>query len=143
LVYNDRVAPHRSVVVDRSSEEPVYAQIARQIRARIASGDLGTGVALPSVRTLAGDLGVNLNTVARAYRELEDDGFVEIRDRTGARVAPPGAPAVSRDALRDRLRDVVARLRQAGVSPREIERLAAAEIAALETDPGLGRQGQP
>lgn len=133
------VASHRNLVVDRSAAEPVYAQIARQIRARIASGDLATGAPLPSVRTLAGDLGVNLNTVARAYRALEDDGFVEIRDRAGVRVAPPGAAATTRDTLRDRLRDVVARLRQAGVPAREIERLAAAEIAALDADVDRGR----
>lgn len=122
---------HGSVVVDRTSGEPVYAQIARQVRARIAAGDLAPGTLLPPVRTLASDLGVNLNTVARAYRQLEADGFVEILDRAGARVAAPGAAPGFRDELRERLRDVLARLRQAGIAPREIAELTERELRAL------------
>lgn len=132
--------PRFSVVVDRGSPEPVYAQIARQVRARVSAGDLEPGSALPSVRALASDLGVNLNTVARAYRRLEDDGFVEITGRAGARVAPP-APSpggAARDDLRERLRDVLARLRQAGLGPKELERIASKEIAALSRG-GEGR----
>jgi GntR family transcriptional regulator len=121
-----------SVVVDRGSDEPVYAQIARQVRGLIAAGDLRPGSPLPSVRTLAGDLGVNLNTVARAYRRLEADGFVEILDRSGARVAPPGAGPTTSETLRERLRDVLARLRQAGMSSRDIQKIASTEIAALD-----------
>jgi DNA-binding transcriptional regulator YhcF (GntR family) len=124
-----------SVVVDRSAAEPVYAQIARQVRARISGGDLKPGAVLPSVRTLASDLGVNLNTVARAYRQLEDGGFVAIAGRSGVRVSPPGsAAAAKRDDLRERLRDVLARLRQAGLAPKELERIASKEIAALTRD---------
>jgi GntR family transcriptional regulator len=121
-----------NVVVDRSSGEPVYAQIARQVRARIAGGDLKPGEPLPSVRTFATDLGVNLNTVARAYRQLEDGGFVAIAGRSGVRVAPPAsAAAAKRNDLRERLRDALAHLRQAGLAPKELERLASKEIAAL------------
>jgi DNA-binding transcriptional regulator YhcF (GntR family) len=129
------MAARWSVVVDRSAAEPVYAQIARQVRARIAGGDLKPGAPLPSVRTLASDLGVNLNTVARAYRQLEDDGFVAIAGRSGVRVSPPASAATSkRDELRERLRDVLARLRQAGLAPKELERIASKEIAALTRD---------
>ena len=124
-----------NVVVDRGSAEPVYAQIARQVRARISGGDLKPGAPLPSVRTLASDLGVNLNTVARAYRQLEDGGFVTIAGRSGVRVSPPASAAASkRDDLRERLRDVLARLRQAGLAPKELERIASTEIAALTRD---------
>jgi GntR family transcriptional regulator len=126
------VAPRWSVVVDRSSAEPVYAQIARQVRSRISRGDLKPGEPLPPVRTLASDLGVNLNTVARAYRQLEDGGFVAIAGRSGVRVSPPASAAASkRGDLRERLRDVLARLRQAGHAPKELERIAKSEIAAL------------
>lgn len=124
-----------NVVVDRGSAEPVYAQIARQVRARISGGDLKPGAVLPSVRTFASDLGVNLNTVARAYRQLEDGGFVTIAGRSGVRVSPPASAAASkRDDLRERLRDVLARLRQAGLAPKELERIASTEIAALTRD---------
>jgi len=124
-----------NVVVDRNSEEPVYAQIARQVRARISGGDLKPGAPLPSVRAFASDLGVNLNTVARAYRQLEDGGFVAIAGRSGVRVSPPAsAAAEKRHDLRERLRDVLARLRQAGLAPKELERMASKEIAALARD---------
>ena len=83
-----------TLTLDWATGEPVYEQIARQIRTRIAAGDLPPGHALPPVRTLASDLGVNLNTVARAYRQLEEQGFVLIRDRSGAEVAAPAAPLI-------------------------------------------------
>lgn len=125
------------VWIDREGDEPVYGQIARQIRFRIASGELKPGTALPAVRALSSDLGINLNTVARAYRMLEDEGFVAIRDRAGAEVTAPAArpnPG-SRETLRDALREIVARMRQAGMTAEEIERISRHEIASLDADP--------
>lgn len=119
-----------SLVIEAGSGEPVYAQIARQIRAAIASGTLPAGKALPSVRTVAGDLGVNLNTVARAYRLLQEEGFLEIRDRSGALVAAPAARA-ARDRvepLRRDLRETIARLRQAGVARADLKKMLEAEL---------------
>lgn len=109
--------------VDRDGEEPVYVQIARQLREAIGSGQLEAGSPLPSVRALASDLGVNLNTVARGYRLLEDEGFVELRDREGAVVAPPArrAPKSTREGFTAALRELAARMRQAGLSRDEIE----------------------
>ncbi len=120
------------IVIDRSLEEPVYEQIARQIGASVAAGELPAGTPLPTVRVLASDLGVNLNTVARAYWLLEEEGFVRIRDRSGAEVAAPARkPAGDRAKLCQELRRVLARLRQAGLSTDELRRLAEREIAAL------------
>ncbi len=68
----------------RNTDEPVYEQIARPIRKLIASGELAAGMPLPTVRTLASDLGINLNTVARAYWRLEEEGFIQIHNRSGA-----------------------------------------------------------
>ena len=62
--------------IDRAHDTPVYEQVADQIRRLVASGRLNPGTSLPSVRQLASDLGVNLNTVARAYRVLEGEGFL-------------------------------------------------------------------
>lgn len=117
--------------VDREGEEPVYAQIARQVREAIASGLLEPGAPLPPVRALASDLGVNLNTVARGYRKLEEEGFVLLREREGAVVAPPArrAPRAAREGFAVELRELVARMRQAGLSREEIE---AAMRRALE-----------
>jgi GntR family transcriptional regulator len=124
------------VVIDRSLDEPVYEQIARQIRECVASGELPPGTPLPTVRVLASDLGVNLNTVARAYWLLEEDGFVRIRDRSGAEVlAPARKPAADHESLLQELRKALARMRQAGFSPEELQRLAEHEIASLAKHP--------
>ena len=132
MVYNTGMATG-TIWIERAADEPVYSQIARQVRERIASGELQAGDLLPSVRALASDLGVSLNTVARAYRILEDEGFVAIRGRSGVAVAPPASRsrAGSRDALRSSLRETLARLRQAGVPQDEIERIVRQEIDAL------------
>lgn len=120
------------IMIERTSEEPVYEQIARQVRERVASGELPAGTPLPTVRSLASDLGVNLNTVARAYWLLEDEGFVKIRKRSGAEVAAPSRkPAVEREKLREQLRRVLSQMRQAGVSPEELRRFTDREIASL------------
>jgi GntR family transcriptional regulator len=123
------------IVVDWGSDEPVYVQIARQIRAQIASGELQAGTALSSVRLVASDLGVNLNTVARAYRILEEERFVVIRDRAGAVVAPPARKADGTviESLCEELGLVLARMRQAGMSIGELRRRVERELASLET----------
>ena len=124
------------IEVDRLADEPVYVQIARRIRSAIGAGSLRSGAPLPPVRSLASDLGLNLNTVARAYRMLEDEGFVEIRSRTGVVVAAPAARAhpETKESLRQRLQEILARMRQVGLRTKEIERIAAREIAALSGD---------
>lgn len=122
------------ISVDWNSDEPVYAQIASQIRARIASGELRAGTVLPSVRSIASDLGINLNTVARAYRILEEEGFVTIRDRAGVVVAPP-ARSVDETAieeLNEQLGVILARMRQAGLSVAELRRRFESALAGLD-----------
>jgi GntR family transcriptional regulator len=121
------------IVIDWSVDEPVYAQIARQIRAQIASGDLAPATLLPPVRTIASDLGVNLNTVARAYRLLEAEGFVAIEQREGVRVLAPArrADRGAIDQFGEELSVLIARMRQAGLSPAEIRRRVERELAAM------------
>lgn len=88
--------------VDPASDDPPFAQLRQQILARVAEGELAPGDRLPTVRRLAGDLGLAPNTVARAYRELEADGVLEGRGRAGTfvrasvtqgRAAPAAASA--------------------------------------------------
>jgi len=121
------------IVVDRGSAEPVYGQIARQIREHIAAERLVPGAALPAVRSVATDLGVNLNTVARAYRILEDEGFIRIRERAGAEILAPARRIVSaeRGPLLDELGHLLSRMRQAGFSADELRRAATRAIDAL------------
>lgn len=119
--------------IDRNLEAPVYEQVADQLRRLVATGALAPGAALPSVRQVAGDLAVNLNTVARAYRLLEDEGFLVIRDRAGVTVAAP-ARKVDRSArarLLDQMRATLARLRQAGMSTEELLSVTRREVRAM------------
>lgn len=75
------------ITVDRLSEEPLFEQVRRQVVTAIAAGDVRPGDALPSVRSLARDLGINLHTANKAYQELRDEGFVILLGRRGAFVA--------------------------------------------------------
>ncbi len=79
------------LAVDEALEEPLYLQIRNQIVAGIATGELEPGQALPSVRSLASDLGINLHTVNKAYAVLRDEGYVRMRGRAGAVIADPAA----------------------------------------------------
>jgi DNA-binding transcriptional regulator YhcF (GntR family) len=123
-----------TLTIDRSLEDPVYEQVADQVRRLVASGVLGPGTALPSVRQLAGDLGVNLNTIARAYRLLESEGFLVIRDRAGVVVAAPAEEieGSARAKLLDEMRATLARLRQAGMTTEELLTVMQREVQAMD-----------
>lgn len=73
--------------IDPRSPTPIYAQIADRIRVGVAAGELRAGDDLPSVRALATRLRVNPATIAQAYRELEREGLVEMRQGAGTFVA--------------------------------------------------------
>jgi GntR family transcriptional regulator len=75
------------VVISNSSPDPIYEQIARQIRAQILSGDLSEGQMLPSIRGLARDLQISVITTKRAYEELEREGFLNTVGGKGTFVA--------------------------------------------------------
>ncbi|MFF1382378.1 GntR family transcriptional regulator [Arthrobacter sp. NPDC058288] len=71
------------IAVDLRSAVPPYEQIRTQISSLIAVGSLAAGTRLPTVRSLAADLGIAAGTVARAYKELEQAGLIETRRRNG------------------------------------------------------------
>jgi GntR family transcriptional regulator len=109
-----------------TSPEPVYEQIVRQIQDRVASGELKPGTALPTVRQLAGDLQLNRNTVARAYKQLEDRGVILTAGRKGTFVRDDASSEVERiktTRAERSVRELVAALLGAGVSRAEIETL--------------------
>ena len=123
------------LVIDRDRSEAAYEQIAAQIREAIATSVLRPGAVLPGVRGLASDLGVNLNTVARAYRLLEEQGFVRIRHRSGVEVAAPASeprPEAS-TALDEELWALLVRMRQAGLAASELRRRVTAMLERLES----------
>ncbi|MFM7517546.1 MAG: GntR family transcriptional regulator [Pirellula sp.] len=79
---------------------PIYLQVMQQIKYLVASGRLQPGDELPSIRSLAEQLIVNPNTIARAYRELESSGVVEKRRTAGTFVAQAGSPLARKERLK-------------------------------------------
>ncbi len=128
--------PAPPIVVDETIETPPYRQLLEQLRAAVERGDLTPGTALPPVRQLAGDLGIAPNTVARAYAELQADGWLVADGRRGTRVAGR-PPTTDGEARRRALHDAVSRfvdgLAHRGFAPEEI----AAAWQRVEASPGL------
>jgi DNA-binding transcriptional regulator YhcF (GntR family) len=87
------------LTVDHSSAVPPFEQVRDGIAAAVRSGELSAGDRLPTVRKLAVDVGLASNTVARAYRELEEAGVVETRGRNGTFVAATGSVLAMEAAL--------------------------------------------
>lgn len=123
--------------VDPTDAVPPFEQVRRQVTAQAASGALPPGQRLPTVRALADQLGLAVNTVARAYRELERDGVVVTRGRSGTFVAVRGEDREreGRVAAREYLR----RAHELGLTPADALRLVreAAQEPAAGAAPGL------
>jgi GntR family transcriptional regulator len=86
--------------ISSSDGVPIYLQIVNQVKYLVASGRLSDGEELPAIRTLAEQLLVNPNTVARAYRELELAGVVTKRRTAGTYVSGAGSPLARRERMR-------------------------------------------
>lgn len=82
--------------ISNSGQEPIYAQITRQIKAKILNGELQQGDALPSIRLLAKELRISVITTKRAYEDLERDGFILTQPGRGSFVAEQN-PALLRE----------------------------------------------
>lgn len=136
------------LAVDPGSPVPSYEQVRGQIAGMIASGLLEPDAQLPSIRQLAGDLGLAPGTVARAYAELERAGLVGGRGRRGTRVMARASRAVDPAALAELLDDAarayVLRVRQAGADPRAALDAVARSLAALDPpdSPVAAHRGQ-
>lgn len=122
--------------VDPRSPTPLYAQIASRLRIAVAAGELRPGDALPSVRRLAAQLRVNPATVVQAYRDLEAEGFVEMRQGAGTfvRELPPARRSSERVRQATILvRQLIANARRMGVSLDELHGAILEEIGARAT----------
>jgi GntR family transcriptional regulator len=105
-----------------------------QVRHGIETGALRPGEQLPGIRPLAESLVINPNTVAKAYRELEHEGVIELRHGAGAFVAAGARGKKETDKLRAAqavVTDAIGQLRRRGVTDEEIRRLFEAELAGL------------
>ncbi len=114
------------IEVDGTSTEPPFEQVRRQVAAQAADGTLAAGHRMPTVRALAAELGLAVNTVAKAYRALEADGVIETHGRRGTFVA--AAHLDDADALAA-ARDYAAAQRRRGLSREEALRLVEQEWA--------------
>jgi GntR family transcriptional regulator len=115
---------------------PIYLQLMEQVKHAIETGALRPGDQLPGMRPLAEELVINPNTVAKAYRELEHEGIIELRHGAGAFVAGHAGAKKSTDKLRAAQAVVAAaveKLRARGVTDEEVRRLVEAELAGRRT----------
>ena len=119
------------IVVDENDRRPIYQQVVDEVKSLIARGELREGAALPPVRQVAADLGVNLNTVATAYRELQREGLINIRHGAGAIVSSSTAQEKTDDELRKPLRAALTQLVLAGLARAEIMSVVTDELRAL------------
>lgn len=86
--------------ISNSGQEPIYAQITRQIKAKILNGELQQGDALPSIRLLAKELRISVITTKRAYDELEKEGFIYTIAAKGCFVAPKNVELLREETLK-------------------------------------------
>jgi GntR family transcriptional regulator len=86
--------------IERGGSTPISRQIAEQIRAQCLAGLLPTGQCLPSVRQLAKELVVNVNTIVRVYERLAAEGLVEMRHGEGTFVLPPATTRIAAQGLK-------------------------------------------
>lgn len=118
------------LAIDQSSDEPLYQQVAASVRRAVVDGVLGPDDRLPATRSAATALGVNPETVQRAYRLLADDGVVVSRVGRGTRIRHDVDPAGL--GLHDAIDGLVARAREVGVDGDELAAMVAARAAADE-----------
>ena len=119
------------ITIDERDSRPLYQQIVDEIKELIARGELREGSSLPPVRQVSSDLGVNLNTVAFAYRRLQSDGLIKVRHGSGAIVRSRTAAAKTDEQLRSQLRSALTQLVLAGLKRTEIRALISEELNSL------------
>jgi GntR family transcriptional regulator len=89
--------------IDFTTRTPIYLQLIVQVKQAISNGDLKHGEQLPTVRHLADDLRVNFNTIARAYRALDDEGVISTQHGRGTYILEPGLVPKSMETSRQEL----------------------------------------
>lgn len=126
-----RIDPHNGVAI--------YDQIVRQVKFAVARGVIQTGELVPSVRELSRQIAVNPNTVARAYRDLQNDGVLAGVRGTGLEVTPEAArlcEAERSELIRQRLESVLREALQSGLAPPVIRQMVNHSLQTLSQEPG-------
>ena len=117
--------------IDPRSPTPMYAQIAERVRLAVASGELARGDGLPSVRALATRLRVNPATVVQAYRDLEREGLVEMRQGAGtyvAEMAPEKRARKRATAARRLVREMLVEAGRVGIGKDDLRKALNVEL---------------
>ena len=131
--------------IDPSNGLAIYDQVVRQVVFAVAAGSLKSGDMVPSVRELARELTINPNTVARAYRQLQDDGVLQSVRGTGLAVtdgASGHCEAQRRALVRDRVQQVLLEAKQSRLDRAELRGLVESELAAPRSRPRCNRYGK-
>ena len=111
------------ILISNSGGIPIYEQIASQIKAKIMSGELAEGDALPSMRLLAKELRISIITTKRAYDELELQGFIESYTGKGSFVKPKDIELIREENLRQietLLSQAVSKARLCGLTAKDL-----------------------
>ncbi|MFY1636943.1 GntR family transcriptional regulator [Solwaraspora sp. WMMB335] len=121
------------IVIDAASPVPPFEQLRAQFARRIQQRALAVGTRLPTIRQLAADLGLAVNTVGRAYRELEEAGLIETRGRAGTFVS--AAAEAGRERARRAAADYAEVAASVGLDTGEALRIVEAALAARPRPP--------
>lgn len=123
--------------IDPDNGLAIYDQIMRQVKFAVASGALQVGQRVPSLQELSAQLALNPNTVARAYRELQAEGVLEMVRGVGLEISSKAVKRCQqeRDALiRERMRSVLTEARQSQFDDAELQKMFDEELASLSED---------
>ena len=125
-------------VLDLRSGVPIYVQIVEQVRQLIATGRLKPGDQLPTVRQLASELRVNFNTIARAYRMLDEAGLISTQQGRGTYLLDRPADGLNdllkQETLAAQITHFLADMARQGYSPAEIKELFERQLTEVDVE---------
>ncbi len=124
----ERGAASLGLRLDPASGVPTFLQLRAQLIEQVRSGALRPGSRIPTVRALAEELGIAPNTVAKAYRQLEEDGILETRGRNGSFIGPQGNAAERK--AQEAAAAYATRVRQLGIPPEDALRFVTEALDA-------------
>lgn len=127
------------IKLDFESKEPIYTQLVQQIITSIAKKELLPGERLPSVRSLAADIGINLHTVNKAYQHLRQGGFILIHRQRGVVINPDGTPQADKtykEELINKVHPFIAESICRGMSEKDFLQLCSQIFAEFTTEEG-------
>lgn len=107
--------------INLNSAVPIYEQIVQEIKRMIKAGELKEGDPMPTIRSLAKQLGVDKNTIARAYQQLDSENFIVSNRRKGSYVKKPAGNIIL--ANNKIFKDQIIKLIQTGLNKNEIEKI--------------------